>query len=71
MSADHKDYGSFKAPEVDAQHDGSAHAVPTDADRPSLSSDELPEKDAQAGVQQVEAVTAIWSRQSLVLAYIM
>ena len=40
-------------------------------DGQSIASDELPEKDAQAGLQTVEAVTAVWSRQSLILAYVL
>ena len=38
------------------------------SDVQSVDSD-LPDKDAQPGLQKVEAVTAVWSRTSLVLAY--
>ena len=40
-------------------------------DGQSIASDELPEKDAQTGLQTVEAVTAVWSKQSLILAYVL
>ena len=40
-------------------------------DTTSLNSDDLPDKDVQHGVQTAEAVTTIWGKKSLVLAYIM
>lgn len=33
------------------------------------SADRLPDKEAQQGVQQAEAVTLVWSGKSLILAY--
>lgn len=45
-------------------------SVPT-YDTASLDSDNLPDKDVQHGVQAAEAVTTIWGKKSLVLAYIM
>ena len=73
MAAEPKEYGSFETPGGASHLQGNEsqrHHLPAD-DRASLSSDELPEKDAQAGLQQVEAITAVWSKRSLVLAYVL
>ena len=45
--------------------------VPILPDGQSIASDELPEKDAQAGLQSVEAITTVWGKQSLILAYVL
>lgn len=37
----------------------------------SISAEDVPDKDVQHGIQAAEAVTVIWNRKSLVVAYAM
>lgn len=70
----------MKPDSVPVTHEDNSNFAPADAekntetnypsDAQSLDSD-LPDKNAQPGLQKVEAVTAVWSRTSLVLAYVL
>lgn len=52
--------------DIDDKHYNNATASP---DSQPLDED-LPDKDAQAGLQKVEAITSVWSKNSLILAYV-
>jgi hypothetical protein len=47
------------------------NAPPVLNDDHSIASTELPYKDAQDGVQAVEAITTVWGTNSLILAYVL
>lgn len=70
----------MKSDSVPVTHEDNSNLGPSDAEKNTENSypsdvqsvdSDLPDKNAQPGLQKVEAVTAVWSRTSLVLAYVM
>lgn len=53
--------------QIQAQSDPT-HSTPAQG---TASNDELVQKDAQPGVQRMEATTQVWSRNHLIAAYVM
>lgn len=51
--------------------DGAENGENEITERTSESDDEKIDPNAQAGVQKVEAVTAIWTKSNLIIAYIL
>jgi uncharacterized protein YabE (DUF348 family) len=48
---------------------GTTETEVNDAENPAL--DEKPRQDAQVGVQKAEAVTLLWTKNQLIVAYIL
>ena len=53
---------------ADSDHAGEKQITSTDYDQ-SVSIDEKPSPDVQAGVKKVEAVTLTWTKNELIFAY--
>lgn len=61
--------GRAKAATAQIQaHPDPAHSTPA---QDTASNDELVQKDAQPGVQKMEATTKVWSKKHLIAAYVM
>jgi MFS family permease len=60
-----------KSPGMTSDVEKTARAVVTDADMQSSDSDDAVDRNAQAGVQDIQALTSVWSRKTLIIAYVM
>lgn len=58
-------------PHADANADAEKEAGIVVKDNPSSDGDDTIDRDAQAGVQNIEAVTSVWTTRSLIAAYAM
>lgn len=55
----------------DQEKNGSFGEKVSELDKSSDSDDEAISPEAQAGVQAIEAMTSVWTRRDLILAYIL